>query len=113
MDTDFDKNYVQVGNVPKLKSVYAISLYDPKDGKIHHMHHVLNMEGSSPMDPKQVEDNVIAMAKKVGHDVDKLKVLHTPDLKDLSGNFKVDVEKKSLVKVTETTHRSRLMNNKW
>src|SRR5919197_4142104 len=108
INMNFDKNYARSGNAPKLKSVYAISLYDPKDGRIHHMHHVLNMEGSTPMDPKQVEDNVIAMAKKIGHDVDKLKVLHTPDLQDLSGNFKVDVEKKSLVKVTETKHGSRL-----
>jgi glycogen debranching enzyme len=94
MDTDFEKAYAQAGNVPKLKSVYSISLYDPKNGKIHHMHRILNMEGSSPIDPQQVEKNVIAAAKRLGHDVEKLRVLHAQDLQDISGSYQVDLEKR-------------------
>jgi hypothetical protein len=103
MESNIHEMHVQTGDAPKLKSVYAIALYDPNSGKIHHIHHVLTMEGSSPMEPQEVEKNVIATAKKLGHDVEKLKVLHTQDLQDLSGNYRVDVEKKTLVKLPQRT----------
>jgi hypothetical protein len=63
------------------------------------MHYVLNIAGSLPMEPQQVEKNVIATAKKIGYEVEKLKVLHTQDLQDISGNYRVDIEKKTLVKL--------------
>jgi hypothetical protein len=101
LSRDFEETYAQTGNAPKIKSVYAISLYDPENGNIIHMHHVLNMEGSASLDPQEVEKNLMTTAKQLGHNVEKLKVLHTKDLKDISGNYRVDVEKKILVKVTK------------
>lgn len=108
MDMPFDKEYIQTGNAPKLKSVYAISLYDPTDGRICHMHRILNTEGSSPLDPQQMEQNAITNAEKFGHNVKKLKVLHTPDMQNISGNYRVDLEKKILVKISDPPIRFKI-----
>jgi hypothetical protein len=99
MESNIEHNHAQTGEAPKLESIYAISLYDPQNGKIYHMHYVLTIAGSLPMAPQQVEKNVIATAKKIGYEVEKLKVLHTQDLQDISGNYRVDIEKKTLVKL--------------
>ena len=98
MDNNFEKNYTQIGDAPKLESIYSISLYNDS-GKIHHIHSVLNMEGSSSKDPDEIEKNAIAAAKNLGHNVAKLKVLHTRGVKDISGSYRVDVEKGTLVKL--------------
>jgi hypothetical protein len=98
----FNNLYVRTGKTPNLESIYAISLYDPKNGKILHMHHVLNMEHSSNIEPQQLEKDVVAFAEKLGHNVKRLKVLHTHDLQDMTLNYRVDVNKKTLVKVSES-----------
>ena len=99
MDSYTNNTYSYTGEAPKLKSIYAVSLYDPKTGTIRHLHRVLSLEGSSPLDPQQIEKNAIANAEKLGHDVTKLKVLHSPDLQDISGHYRVDVKKTLLVKI--------------
>ena len=107
MESNIHLNQAQTGEVPKLKSIYAISLYDPEDGRILHMHYVITMAGSLPMEPQQVEKNVIATAKKLGYEVEKLKVLHTQDLQDISGSYRVDVENRTLVKLGQHTSSER------
>ena len=50
--------------MPKLESVYGIALYDPTDGKIIHMHTILNMEGASPIYPEEKEKEVLEFAEE-------------------------------------------------
>ena len=101
MGSDLENSNAQVGNVPKLKSIDTIVLYDPENGKIHHMHRVLNLEGCSPLDPQEVEKNLILTAGKLGHNIEKLKILHTESLQDISGSYRVDIEKKTLIRLSE------------
>lgn len=96
--------FIQAGETPKLESIYAVALYDPKDGKIRHMHHVITLENASKTDPQLLERNVIANAKKLGHNTDSLEVLHVPNFEeDPTSMYQVDVERKTLVKMPEMT----------
>ena len=95
--------YQQAGETPKLESIYAVALYDPKDGKIRHMHHVITLENASKTDPQLLERDAIANAKRVGHNTDGLKALHVPNFGDPTSMYRVDVERKTLIKMPEMT----------
>ena len=98
-----DNFFVQAGETPKLESIYAVALYDPKDGKIRHMHHVITLENASKTDPQMIEREAIANANTVGHNTDSLKVLHVPNFEDPTSIYRVDVERKTLIKMPEMT----------
>jgi hypothetical protein len=95
--------FMQAGEIPRLDSIYALALYDPKDGKIRHMHHVITLENASKTDPQLLEKDAIANAKKLGHNTDSLKVLHLPNFEDPTSVYRVDVERKTLIKIPEMT----------
>jgi len=95
--------FIQAGETPKLESSYAVALYDPKDGKIRHMHHVITLENASKTEPQLLERDAIANAKRVGHNTDGLKVLHIPNFGDPTSMYRVDVERKTLIKMPEMT----------
>jgi hypothetical protein len=104
----FENQYLKVGEVPKLESVYGIALYDPSDGKIVYMHRIVNMEGASPVDYQEKEKEVLEFAKtKLKRDVTKLGVLHDANLKDISANYYVNVNEKKLVKIPESEIRKK------
>jgi hypothetical protein len=85
-------------------------LHDPKDGKIHHMHHVITLENATKSDPQQIEQDAIDNAKKLGHNTDYLKVLHIQDFKDPRSTYRVDVEKKALIKMSKMNLSEILKN---
>lgn len=88
--------FSQVGSVPKVKSIRGVALYDPKDGTIHHMHHVMTMEGCEPRDSTLIEKDAITFAIKLGHRTEHLKVLHTPDSINPFAKYRVDTIKLGL-----------------
>jgi hypothetical protein len=102
-----DNLYAQIGETPKLESIYAISHYDPENGKIFYIHHVLIMKGSSPMEPQRLEKHVVTLAEAIGQNVKGLEVLHTPDKQDMTSNYRVDVERKILINIPEPTQGTR------
>jgi hypothetical protein len=107
----FDSQYTKAGKAPKLESIYGIALYDPKDGKIVYMHRILNMEGASPLEPEKIERELLEFAKKeLNYDITKLNVLHDPNIQKISGQYQVDVIKKTLVKIEdfESQKKSRI-----
>jgi hypothetical protein len=53
MTEPLDKQITSVGDVPKLESIYGIAVYDEKDGKVIHMHTILNMKGASPISTRK------------------------------------------------------------
>jgi hypothetical protein len=103
--------FIQAGKTPRLESIYAIAVYNPKDGKIHHMHHVITLENASKADPQLIERDAIANAKKIGHNTDSLKVLHIPNFEDPTSKYRVDVERKTLIKMPEMT-LSKILENR-
>ena len=72
-------SYSQVGKVPKTKSIRSVALYDANDGTILHMHHVMTMEGCEPRDIVDIENDCVRFAKKLGHNIENLKILRAPD----------------------------------
>jgi hypothetical protein len=104
-----DNKYVSVGNAPKLESVYGIAVYDPTDGKVVHMHTILNMEGASPINPQEKEKVVLEYVRtELNRDISKLSVLHDTNLQDISANYYVNVNKKKLVKIPESEIEKKL-----
>jgi hypothetical protein len=102
--------FVQAGKAPKLESIYVVAIYDPEDGKIRHMHHVITLENASKADRQLIEREAIANARKLGHNTDSLKVLHIPNFEDPSSKYRVDVERKALIKMPEMTLAKLLKN---
>ena len=80
-------------------------------GKIIHMHTILNMEGASPVDSQEKAKELLEFAKKeLECDITKLSVLHDPNIQDISGQYYVNVNEKTLVKIPESEILKRLKN---
>ena len=90
--------FPQVGDTPKMESVYGVAIYDPKNGAIRHMHHLILTSNTAASDPQTIEKEAISIAKRFGHDVDNLKIIHIEKL-DLNSKYRVDIESKKLVKL--------------
>ncbi len=104
-----DKQITSVGNVPKLESIYGIAVYGKTDGKVIHMHTILNLEGASPIDPQEKEKEVLEHVRtELNHDTSKLSVLHDPNLQDISASYYVNVKEKRLVKIPESEIKKKL-----
>jgi hypothetical protein len=95
--------FSQVGSVPRVKSIRGVALNDPKDGIIHHMHHVMTMEGCEPRDSTLIEKDAITFAIKLGHRTEHLKVLHTPDSINPFAKYCVDTIKLGLIELPKPT----------
>lgn len=90
--------FIQVGDTPKMESVYGVAIYDPKNGIIRHMHHLILTSNTPLPDPQTIEKEAISIAKRFGHDVDNLKMIHIEKL-DLNSKYRVDIDSKELVKI--------------
>ena len=93
--------FSHAGDAPKVESVYAVALYDPKDGIIRHMHHFVSMIDSPKLDTKMAEKEAILNAKKVGQNTDSLEIIHIPDV-DVASTYRVNVKTKQLEKIPES-----------
>ena len=85
------------GSVPAIASIDAIALYDPRDGRVVHMHHVITFEGAKRRNVKEQERNAMESARRLGCGVDGLNVLHVPNFQPTSKAFQVDLEKQVLI----------------
>jgi len=85
------------GSVPAIASIDAIALYDPSDGRVVHMHHVITFEGVKRQNSKEQERNAMESARRLGCGVDGLNVLHVRDFRPTGKAFRVDLEKQELV----------------
>ena len=102
-----ESSFSQVGNVPKTKSIHSIALYSPKDGTILHMHHVMTMEGCEPRNEADVEEEAVSFAKKLGHDVENLKVLHAPDTLNPFTRYRIDLTKLEFIELPKSSTAAR------
>jgi len=84
-------SYSQVGKVPKTKSIRSIALYDANDGTIIHMHHVMTMDGCEPRDIVDIENDTLRFAKKLGNNIENLKILHAPDSINPFAKYRIDL----------------------
>lgn len=67
---------VSGGVAPQMRGVQTVFVYDPADGKVVHVHHLVLLEGMEiPPATDQVEAALEA-AHRVGHDRAKVAGLH-------------------------------------
>ena len=83
-------------------------LYDPKDGRVVHIHGVTTVHGGKTISDADLADRTIEHAKVFGHSVSGLKPLHVP-LSALRqrGTFKVNAEGTDLILSWEAPVRTR------
>jgi hypothetical protein len=86
--------------VPKTKSIRSVALYDPTDGIIHHMHHVMTMEGCEARKMTDIEKDAVQFAKKLGHSVEKLKVLDAPDTINPFAKYRIDISNLEFIELS-------------
>jgi len=86
------------GKAPKVSATHTVAVYDPTDGKIVHMHHVVVFEGGKKVNAQEAENEAMQRAKSRGHDAGKLKALLVHHhAAPRGGRFRVDLENKKLV----------------
>lgn len=93
-----DKSFSSVGKVPRVKGFQAIVFHD-RDGKIHHIHHVIVLEGSRPVEHETMKQQACKQAEMLGVDVSQLKTLHVSELQKPHVMHRVDMKRKKLVEV--------------
>lgn len=86
-----------VGSVPPVKSIDAIFLYDPKDGRVVHIHHAIVFGDMRRTDREFQQGAALDAARALGQSVDRLRALHVPDFKPTSGRYRVDIKKNTLI----------------
>jgi hypothetical protein len=90
--------FTEVGKTPRVKDIQAIAFHD-LNGRIHHMHHVILLEGSLPVEYKTIKQEAYEQAKTLGVDVSRLKTFHASNIQNPHAMHRIDMKKKELVEV--------------
>jgi hypothetical protein len=93
-----DVGYATTGSAPKIVDIHAVALYDAK-GRIHHMHHVVMLEGGRAVDRDTAMRDALTHAERMGREVKKLKALYVSSLPNPRAMHRVDVKKQILVEL--------------
>jgi hypothetical protein len=86
------------GAAPKAREVHAVAFHDAA-GRIHHMHHVIILEGARSIPEETMMKEARQQAEEFGVDVSKLQALRVTDIGNPHAMHRVDVEKKTLVEL--------------
>lgn len=93
-----DAGYLASGGAPRIRDIHAVALYDTK-GRIHHMHHVVMLEGGRTVDAETAISEAKLHAERMGRNVTKLKALHVTSVPNPRGMHRVDVKQQVLVEL--------------
>jgi hypothetical protein len=85
------------GKSLKIVEGHAVAVYDPKDGRVVHMHHVIVFEGGKSVSAEQAQKEAVEAVKRRGLRVENVKTLRADLPAEPAGRFKVDVDKKKLI----------------
>ena len=86
----------------RIRSTKSCVLYDNASGEIKHVHHVVTIEGADETPEDTIEKRALELAQGVGVETKGLRSLHVDAEKiDPEKTFKVDVETRRLVAVSE------------
>src|SRR5215470_20417586 len=96
------------GNGLAVASIDTVALYDPRDGRIVHMHQVIAFEGVRRQNPDELHLRAAEAAKRFGCKVDCLKGLHVPNFSPAVGKiYRVDPKKPALVEERAAARSTR------
>lgn len=85
-------------------------LYDPKDGRVVHVHGVTTIQGGKQVSDVELEQRTIAHAKSLGHPVHGLRSLRVPiSAIRQGGGLKVNAEGTGLVPPEPSAHPRELL----
>jgi hypothetical protein len=94
------------GTAPKLAATHTVALYDPIDGRVVHMHHVVVFEGGKAVTAQQAENEAVEKAHRRGHPVDRLERLSLAGpAPRVGGRFRVDLASRTLVALDHPARR--------
>lgn len=89
-----------VGVVPAVAGIDAVALYDPKDGRVVHMHHTITFEGAERRrDREGCRRTAVESARRLGREVDGLEMLFVPDFEPSNQAYKVDLDSSRLIAI--------------
>jgi len=66
--------FLYAGKAPRIVATKVVALYDPASGHISHTHTVHVHEGGRDVPDSEAIEGARRYAKKLGHDIDRLKV---------------------------------------
>jgi hypothetical protein len=93
----------------RVQSVHCCVLFDPGDGEIRHVHHVMTIEGAAVPSEKAIEARARELAKESGLDSRRLGALHVDAAEIEPGHsYRVDAKKRRLVKRRGTAKGPRV-----
>ena len=95
-----ENSFSQKGKVPKTKSIRSVALFDANDGTILHMHHVMTMEGCEPRNGRDIENDAMRFAKKLGHRTDDLKTIRAPNTVNPFAKYRIDLTNLEFVEIS-------------
>ena len=75
-------------------------VFDPSDGKIHHIHEVVTLEGAEAVSDYEVEQRAVSLAAERGLDSSVLKAIHIdPEELAPGARYAVDPDELTLVRL--------------
>lgn len=86
------------GTVVDDRASKVCVLFDPKDGRIVHVHGMTTLDGAREVNEAELERRAVGLARAFGHEVAALKALHVPiSAIRQPGTLKVNAEGSGLV----------------
>ena len=95
------KNHLSVDRVQ------VVALYDPKNGRIRHIHAVTTLRGAKPVTEEQVISDARRYASRRHKNSDRLPVALSNDAEHISRPHRIDLKTKSFVPISRSKKPSR------
>ena len=81
----------------EVESERAYAIYDSESGAIVHAHVITTFRGGEELPRDQHETRALSMARLMGHETEKLRVLEVDPAELETGNKRVDLATRTLV----------------
>ena len=120
MITKRSGSFIQsAGDAPAVASVDVAVLYDPRDGRVAHMHHIIALEGAERRTREEHQESAREAALRLGCDIEGLEMLHVTDFQPTGKTYRVDLRSRALVETPVTprkpvtARRDRSLSSDW
>ena len=94
------------GSAPAVSAIDVTFLYDPRDGRVFHVHHVITLEGAQRRNPAEQQRRAEESALRLGVPVENLEVLHVADFRRTGKMYRVDPKTRTLAETPMTARKS-------
>ena len=95
----------------EVESEHAYAIYDPESGAIVHAHVITTFRGGEELPRDQHETRAMSMARLMGHETERLRVLEV-EAAELESGKRVDLATLKLVPDSTSEEREKAVNRK-